>query len=94
MGAIEIIALVAICVLFVFALVVLLDKGFFKRKIEKVELGMTGEEIQNEHNIKFRNITVSENGYTAKVSSFTRLFKYEFIFEEGKLIGKLPYYKK
>ena len=94
MGAIEIIALVAILVLTVFVVVILLDNGFFKRKIERIEIGLTGGEIQNKYNVKLKNIEVNEDGYVARVYSVTRLFKYQLVFENGKLARKMPYYVK
>ena len=94
MGAIEILALIAIVILTVFVVVILLDNGFFKRKIEKIETGLTGEEIQNKYNVKLKNIEVDDDGYTARIYSKTGIFKYQLVFEGGKLVRKMPHYYK
>lgn len=91
MGAFEYILLIGIIVLFGFTVTVLLDKGFFKRKIERVEIGMTGEQIQNDIGLKVIPVEIFDDGYIAVVKSWTKLFKYHFEFKDGVLVRKLPF---
>lgn len=91
MGALEIIILIGVIILFGFTVTILLDKGFFKRKIEKVEIGMTGEQIQNDVGLKVIPVEIYDTGYIAVVRSWTKIFKYHFEFENGVLVRKLPF---
>lgn len=72
----------------VFCTVVIADKIVFDKKLQNIEIGMTGKEIQKAANVKLKVIRLERNMYYARISSAFTIFKYQLVFRDGKLLQK------
>ena len=71
-----------------FCAVVITDKIVFDKKLQQIEVGMTGKEVQRAANIKLKIIRLEKNMYYARISSPFSMFKYQLVFRDGKLLQK------
>lgn len=67
---------------------IIVDKTLFEKKINSIDVGMTGREIQENTGLRLRIIKVDGNTYYARVISVSTIFKYRFAFYDGKLVNK------
>lgn len=71
-----------------FCVIVFADKITFDKKIQNIEQGMTGKQIENKANLKLDVIRIEGNTYYAKIYSPLKMFKYQLLFKDGKLLQK------
>lgn len=72
----------------VFCAVVITDKIIFDKKLQNIEIGMTGKEIQRVANVRLKVIRLEKNMYYARINSPFSIFKYQLVFRDGKLLQK------
>ena len=80
-------AITAILTILLCALV-FTDKIIFDKKLQKIDPGMTGKQIQAAANVKIKVIRIESNMYYAKISSPLTIFNYQLTFRDGRLLQK------
>lgn len=71
-----------------FCAAVFTDKIIFDKKLQKIDPGMTGKEIQKAAHVKLKIIRIESNMYYARINSPLFIFRYQLTFRDGRLLQK------
>lgn len=84
----EILVTVLAILSLIFATFVIIEKIIFDRKIHSTDIGMTGRDVEDCTGLKLHVLKVDGATYYAHIYSKFKLFKYRFVFLNGKLLSK------